>query len=343
MRKFLFGLIAAVAALFALQPETGQAIIQGAGQVASAADKAQKSGTLADALKQIVSVATAAKNTADQLAAAAAAVTPSAPAARPPVATPDPVQTASYEAPAKSASACSDKYVSGVAPKLAINVQAGATKEICYQAFALMHSAATRTGLWAAEHLTAKSVRAARMVARNDRFHEEPALSDADRAGSVDYLKSGYDRGHLAPSGDMPTDTAQGESFTLANMAPQYPALNRGLWEEIEETARGLAERDGELYVVTGTMFATNFQSLNGRVAIPSGFYKAIYNPRTHEAAAYVVRNAAGSSYQTVSITKLKELSGVDAFPALPLSIKNNPADLPTPSRSKVASVGVNG
>jgi endonuclease G len=247
------------------------------------------------------------------------------------------VQQASFE---QSNSACKDEYLSGVAPKLAINVNAGVTKELCYQSFALMHSSLTRTGLWAAEHLTAKSVRAARMLPRNDRFHEEASLSNTDRAGSNDYLKSGFDRGHLAPSGDMPTDGAQGESFTLANMAPQNPTLNRGLWEGIEDTGRDIAERDGELYVVTGTVYATSYQSLNGRVAIPSSFYKAMYNPRTHEAGAYVVRNAAGATAEIVSLTGLKALAGIDAFPSLPLSIKNTPADLPRPARARVASAG---
>lgn len=344
MRKIMLGLVAAVAAFFALQPENGQAIIKGAEQVATAAKDAQKSGHFAETTKQIISVLAATKKAADELAAAAATVTPAQPpatAAQPPVATPEPtVQTASFD---KSTTACSDEYLSNAAPKFAINVNAGATKEICYGSFALMHSASTRTGLWAAEHLTAKGVRDARRLTRNDRFREEPSLSNADRASSADYARSGFDRGHLAPSGDMPTDAAQGESFTLANMAPQNPSLNRGLWEEIEDSTRGMAERDGEVYVVTGVMFATNFQSLNGRVAIPSSYYKAIYNPRTHEAAAYVVRNAAGSSYQVISITKLKEMAGIDAFPSLPLSIKNKPADLPAPGRSKVASLSQEG
>jgi endonuclease G, mitochondrial len=241
------------------------------------------------------------------------------------------------------ASSCQDEYFAGVAPQLAINKQVGSTKEICYTAFAVLHSARTRTGLWSAERLTTQSVRAARAIKRDDRFHEEPSLPDSDRASTADYVRSGYDRGHLAPSGDMPTDQAQRESFTLANMAPQYPALNRGLWESIEEATRNLALRDGEIYVVTGPMFATNFQTLNGRVAVPSGFFKAIYDTRTHQAGAYVAMNARGAGYQIVSIAKLKELAGVDAFPTLPLSTKTQPANLPKPAGARVASNGAIG
>jgi endonuclease G len=238
------------------------------------------------------------------------------------------------------AASCQDEYLKGAAPKPSFSLSLGATRELCYDAFAVLHSGATRTPLYSAEHLTGTNVRAARQIVRVDRFHEESALPDAQRASTKDYVRSGYDRGHMAPSGDMPSAEAQRESFTLANMAPQSPALNRGLWEEIEETARGMAERDGDVYVVTGPLFATNNKTLNGRVAIPSGFFKAIYSDRTHQAAAYVVMNVANAQPQVVSIAKLRELSGFDVFPTLPLNIKTQPADLPNPRRTRVASAG---
>jgi len=242
--------------------------------------------------------------------------------------------------PAAHAATCQDEYFAGAAPRLSINAQAGQTKELCYSFFALLHSSKTRTALYSAERLTAQNIRAARSLKRTDRFHEEPALPKRDRASTADYTRSGYDRGHLAPSGNMPNAAAQRESFSLANMAPQAPALNRGLWEDIEDAARTLAERQGEIYVVTGPLFSTNYQTLNGRVAIPSGFFKAIYDPRSHTAGAYIAMNAAGAGYQIVSITKLREMSGLDVFPTLPLSIKTRPANLLQPGRARVAALG---
>ncbi len=233
---------------------------------------------------------------------------------------------------------CQDQYLKGAAPKPAITLSYASPKELCYSAFAILHSGQTRTPLYAAEKLTAASVRAARQLERVDRFHEEPALPDSQRASTKDYTRSGFDRGHMAPSGNMPTPQAQRESFTLANMAPQAPALNRGLWEEIEDAARGMAERDGEVYVVTGPLFATNGKTLNGRVAIPSGFFKAIYSERTKRAGAYLVMNVGNAESQVISLTKLKELSGFDVFPTLPLNVKMQAAQLPNPLRTRLAS-----
>jgi endonuclease G len=237
------------------------------------------------------------------------------------------------------AAPCAIEYFNGAAPKVSSSY-ASSTKELCFGNFAVLHSGKSRTALWSAELLTAQAVRAARNLKRDDAFHEEASLPNDQRASTSDYMRSGFDRGHLTPSGDMPNKIAQRESFTLANMAPQVPSLNRGLWEEIEETTRGIAERDGEIYVVTGVFYAVNAQYLKNRVAIPAGFYKAIYNPTTHEAGAYIAMNVSNANYQIVSMTKLREIAGVDAFPTLPLSTKMKPADLPTPRRARVASNG---
>jgi endonuclease G len=238
------------------------------------------------------------------------------------------------------AASCQDQYLKGAAPRPAFTLSLNTTRELCYDAFAVLHSGVTRTPYYSAEKLTAANIRAARRVIRVDSFYEESFLPSTQRATSRDYTRSGYDRGHMAPAADMPTLAAQTQSFSLANMAPQEPALNRGLWSEIEETARGMAERDGEIYVVTGPLFSTNNKTLKGRVAVPSGFFKAIYSERTKKAAAYVVMNVANAQAQVISIAQLRERSGFDVFPTLPLSTKTQPADLPNPRRTRVASTG---
>jgi endonuclease G len=55
----------------------------------------------------------------------------------------------------------------------------------------------------------------------------------------IDYEKSGYDRGHLAPAADMGfSKITMAESFYYSNMSPQVPGFNRGIWKQLEEQTR---------------------------------------------------------------------------------------------------------
>ena len=133
-----------------------------------------------------------------------------------------------YAAP----TACSQFYLDGEAPDIVNEKLTAKTKEICFEAFGVMHSGMSKTPLWSAEYLTASAIDAD--VPRKDKFHEETKLPQNERAELKDYAKSGYDRGHMSPSADMPTESSQSDSFSLANMVPQDHNHNTGIWSNIE-------------------------------------------------------------------------------------------------------------
>jgi len=144
---------------------------------------------------------------------------------------------------------CPALFAGGQPPALLNSRLAQRTHGLCYDAFAVLDSGVTRGPLWSAEHPTGASLQVAREQVRVSLFHPEDALPDVDRAELADYARSGFDHGHMTPSGDMPDAEAQQQSFSLANMVPQTPELNRGIWERIESAVRRLARREGELYV----------------------------------------------------------------------------------------------
>ncbi|CAO4143354.1 Endonuclease [Methylorubrum thiocyanatum] len=230
------------------------------------------------------------------------------------------------------APACPALFADGRAPALVNPKLADRAVPLCFEAFAVLHSGASRTPLYAAERLTRRSVSAARRVERADAFHDEDRLPEDDRASLADYVRSGYDRGHLAPAGDMPSATAQAESFSLANIVPQNRSVNRGLWAAIEESVRRLATERGELFVVTGPIFeGRSVGAIKGRVLVPTQLFKAIYDPRTGEAGAYLVANASGAEWHAVSLAALRDRTGLDVFPALPDAAKAKAMPLPEP------------
>src|SRR5690242_20767964 len=73
-------------------------------------------------------------------------------------------------------SACPQYFLDGEAPDLTNPKLAEQTREICYSAYALLHSGVTRTPVWSAEHLTREQVEAAAKLKRQNAFHPEPSL-----------------------------------------------------------------------------------------------------------------------------------------------------------------------
>lgn len=228
--------------------------------------------------------------------------------------------------------ACPGHFAAGQAPDLANPRLAPGTHALCFQAFAVLHSALTRTPLYSAEHLTADRIEAARATPRSGDFHPDPALPPGERAELSDYARSGFDRGHLAPAGDMPDPDAQQESFTLANMIPQAPKLNRRVWEGIESAVRTLAQRRGELYVVTGPIFKGSELATVGHVVVPTYVFKAVLDPQSRSAAAYVAENTDAAAWTAVSIAQLTRLTGINVFPALPPGERAATLRLPEPT-----------
>lgn len=233
---------------------------------------------------------------------------------------------------AAQAQVCPASFADGRRPDLVNPKLAREAVPLCYDAFALLYSGVARTPVYAAERLTRASVAAARTVDRVDAFHDEDALPEAARSRLEDYVRSGFDRGHMAPAGDMPTLAAQAQSFTLANVVPQNRTLNRTLWSAIEESVRRLATRRGLLYVVTGPIYAGDrIEAIKGRVLVPTQLFKAVYDPEKGEAGAYVVDNRDDAEWRAVSVSELAGLAGLEAFPSLPDPVKIRAMDLPEP------------
>src|SRR5690606_30581000 len=114
---------------------------------------------------------------------------------------------------------------------------------------------------------------------RTDDFRPDPAVSTGS-AELHDYVGSGFDRGHLAPAADMKVShTAMSESFYLSNMSPQAPSFNRGGWKKLESLIRNWVLAEGQMFVVTGSIFRDNLGVIGrNQVTVPSYYYKVVYS-----------------------------------------------------------------
>jgi len=187
-------------------------------------------------------------------------------------------------------------------------------RELCYGAFVVLHSAETKTPLYVAQLLTRLQLEKSAHVPRKDRFHPEPRLADDERAELQDYAGSDHDRGHMAPAADMPDEQSQYESFSLANMVPQNPGNNRGAWAQLERTVRRLADRHGQVYVITGPVFGGKQQVVGGAVAVPIGLFKVIYVPNSG-ISVFVADNTADAVVVQIDLHQLEQTTGIRFFP----------------------------
>ena len=92
----------------------------------------------------------------------------------------------------------------------------------------------------------------------------------------TDYSGSGYDRGHMTPSGDrtnsIPNNSA---TFLMTNIIPQIAANNQGPWEEFESYCRTLAGQGNEIYIMSGP-FGNIGTIAQGRVVVPAVTWKMV-------------------------------------------------------------------
>lgn len=115
---------------------------------------------------------------------------------------------------------------------------------------------------------------------RKNKFEADDALPlGTPKVQSSDYARSGYDRGHLCPSGDRtasPEDNAA--TFLMTNMQPQLHELNDGPWRELEEHERELTQKGRkELFIVAGGIFGASPETIgHSQVAVPDASFKVI-------------------------------------------------------------------
>lgn len=177
---------------------------------------------------------------------------------------------------------------------------------------------------WVAYELTASEAKS-KKTERSNKFVPDPQVKGAT-ATNEDYSRTGYDRGHLAPAGDMKWSAkAMRESFYLSNICPQKPKLNRGIWKDLEEQCRLWAMDNGSVLIVTGPVITDDMRRLGkNRVAIPKAFYKVIcyHTGNSYKGIAFLFENRDYKDNtlksMAIPIDSVEKVTAIDFFPSLP-------------------------
>ena len=222
------------------------------------------------------------------------------------------------------------------------DAHAGSELEIlCRTGHLLAHSDTRKTPLWVVERLTPERFKGTADRSKLCSFVPDPKVKngakDADYQAKSKREKRSFDRGHMAPAADMKwTDKAMKESCYFSNIAPQQGLnLNRHIWADLEGLVRDWTCDRGEVYVVTGPIFDVEPIDTLGadEVAVPSAFYKLVYEPRQMRAIAFILPDKAvpragrtAADVLTGFIVKPSEVerrSGVKMFTAMSARDRN--------------------
>jgi endonuclease G len=169
------------------------------------------------------------------------------------------------------------------------------------------------------------------------------------QASDYDFSNTGFQRGHMCPSGDRTSSIADNSAtFLMTNFIPQSPDNNQGPWEKLESYLRTLVDQGNEVYIISGPNGAGGQGSVNssltstianGRVTVPQKTWKvALVLPvgdndvsrvnTSSRTIAVIMPNVQGirsDSWQKylASVDQVESLTGYNFFSNVPQDIQD--------------------
>ncbi|MBC7425881.1 MAG: DNA/RNA non-specific endonuclease [Bacteroidia bacterium] len=189
---------------------------------------------------------------------------------------------------------------------------------VTHTAYNLSYNELHEQASWVCYELTKDET--IKVANRTDNFRVDP-LVNTGSADNKDYSKSGYDRGHLAPAGDMSwSEITMSESFYFSNMSPQLPGFNRGIWKSLEEKVRDWAIEYESLYIVTGPVLKPGLKTIGeNKVSVPDYYYKVLLDLTGPEikGIGFIMPNASSAmplQSFAVSIDSVEKFTGINFY-----------------------------
>lgn len=190
--------------------------------------------------------------------------------------------------------------------------------------YAMNYSPSHGSSEWVAYRLMRSDLKGEK-VKRTTKFRPDSTVIARGwhSATDSDYYRSSYNRGHLVPSSDrIKNKTENVATFSYANVAPQHPRLNSGVWLMIESKVKEWAYAYNEVYIVAGSIIEDDSTYIGtNKITIPTHFYKCValkYNGEWY-GVGFVTPNEADVSDDytryRMSINKVEKIIKRDLFP----------------------------
>ena len=109
------------------------------------------------------------------------------------------------------------------------------------------------------------------------------------------------------------------QSFSLANMVPQDPRQNSGPWAKVEaDTRKYVLRAKGDVYVLTGLVFAALKPIGPNHVHVPTHMFKLVYDASTGRSWVHWQQNASDAQVnKPLTYGEFQKWVGLDLLPGV--------------------------
>ena len=179
-----------------------------------------------------------------------------------------------------------------------------------------------------------------KVVDRSDAWNYDPILGPELSCAPFSGYAGDYARGHQVPSADrLCCREANEQTFYGTNIIPQLNEHNEGIWQNLENRIREVANASDTTYVVTGCVVEGSKEittdSDGKNITVPVAYYKAVLRYKKGDADVWT-----GAAFYTehkrypnndlkavsMSIDELEEMTGHDFFVNLPGKVGDDAA-----------------
>jgi endonuclease G len=197
-----------------------------------------------------------------------------------------------------------------------------------HKAYALGYDEDHEQSAWAF-HVLTKAFTYGEASRRGVSFKPDDKVSTSS-ALATDFTRTGYDRGHLVPSGDFKCcQDLMEDTFWVSNLIPQDPDCNRHTWNNLEQQTRNWSRKKNRLYVFTGPILEPGLKKIGqyNRISVPERLYKVIFfldesNIENSQVKAFLLPNKSelGPNFNLfkASVDEIEQASGLDFLAPLP-------------------------
>jgi endonuclease G, mitochondrial len=210
-------------------------------------------------------------------------------------------------------------------------VKQEASSFVCHEdgdvGYALEFNPRSKVSFWVTEHLTKDNLEHPDLKPLND-YRQDPDFMSKWQPTADDYKGSGFNYGYFASLQDFRKDMVMfSKASYFVNLYPQ-DIQSSEIWNRLENNVRIWAMKYGEVYVISGPVYANGDVKLwlgankHKNIAAPTHLFKVIYAPKQQQMIAFVVPNAPTNAsmlpYAATNVNQVEQLIGYDLFPLLP-------------------------